>query len=230
VKLAEGEIGDVNEGFVADGSTGAGGGSGSLAPIASPGSTMLRPHALRVVALDEIASSSGGGSSAAVSSAGGSAGPSMTTLLTSPGAAGLPAPVGGSHLGPQRSGHHHPGTRRGGHLASRAASDAAGVLRGVGSSQARDAAGAAAVIGSGLRFVDRDEHVYFWFPLLAGLSELTFDPRYVSCLLRMGPRWYMSIARLSFSATCCTFEIMLLSRHWSCAAVLWGVRSLALPL
>ncbi|GFH28986.1 brefeldin a-inhibited guanine nucleotide-exchange protein 2-like, partial [Haematococcus lacustris] len=23
----------------------------------------------------------------------------------------------------------------------------------------------------------RDEHVYFWFPLLAGLSELTFDPR-----------------------------------------------------
>ncbi|KAG2437305.1 hypothetical protein HXX76_005962 [Chlamydomonas incerta] len=28
-----------------------------------------------------------------------------------------------------------------------------------------------------LRFIDRDEHVYFWFPLLAGLSELTFDPR-----------------------------------------------------
>ena len=28
-----------------------------------------------------------------------------------------------------------------------------------------------------LKFVDRDEHVYFWFPLLAGLSELTFDPR-----------------------------------------------------
>lgn len=30
---------------------------------------------------------------------------------------------------------------------------------------------------STLKFVDRDEHVYFWFPLLAGLSELTFDPR-----------------------------------------------------
>lgn len=28
-----------------------------------------------------------------------------------------------------------------------------------------------------LKFIDRDEHVYFWFPLLAGLSELTFDPR-----------------------------------------------------
>lgn len=29
----------------------------------------------------------------------------------------------------------------------------------------------------GLQFSDRDEHIYFWFPLLAGLSELTFDPR-----------------------------------------------------
>jgi len=29
----------------------------------------------------------------------------------------------------------------------------------------------------GIRFTDRDEHMYFWFPLLAGLSELTFDPR-----------------------------------------------------
>ena len=28
-----------------------------------------------------------------------------------------------------------------------------------------------------MRFIDKDEHVYFWFPLLAGLSELTFDPR-----------------------------------------------------
>lgn len=27
------------------------------------------------------------------------------------------------------------------------------------------------------RFTDRDEHMYFWFPLLVGLSELTFDPR-----------------------------------------------------
>ncbi len=30
---------------------------------------------------------------------------------------------------------------------------------------------------AGLRFTDKDEHMYFWFPLLAGLSELTFDPR-----------------------------------------------------
>ena len=28
-----------------------------------------------------------------------------------------------------------------------------------------------------IRFTDRDEHMYFWFPLLVGLSELTFDPR-----------------------------------------------------
>ena len=28
-----------------------------------------------------------------------------------------------------------------------------------------------------MKFSDKDEHVYFWFPLLAGLSELTFDPR-----------------------------------------------------
>ena len=28
-----------------------------------------------------------------------------------------------------------------------------------------------------MQFSDKDEHVYFWFPLLAGLSELTFDPR-----------------------------------------------------
>jgi hypothetical protein len=31
--------------------------------------------------------------------------------------------------------------------------------------------------GTQLKFMDTDEHVYFWFPLLAGLSELTFDPR-----------------------------------------------------
>eukprot|EP00850_Spirogloea_muscicola_P003472 SM000014S00260 [mRNA] locus=s14:364320:373142:+ [translate_table: standard] len=29
----------------------------------------------------------------------------------------------------------------------------------------------------GETFTDRDDHLYFWFPLLAGLSELTFDPR-----------------------------------------------------
>ncbi|KAL4188056.1 hypothetical protein AMTRI_Chr09g42220 [Amborella trichopoda] len=28
-----------------------------------------------------------------------------------------------------------------------------------------------------LRFTDKDDHLYFWFPLLAGLSELSFDPR-----------------------------------------------------
>eukprot|EP00873_Tetraselmis_striata_P021183 jgi/Tetstr1/441447/TSEL_029692.t1 len=28
-----------------------------------------------------------------------------------------------------------------------------------------------------LHFTDKDEHMYFWFPLLVGLSELTFDPR-----------------------------------------------------
>lgn len=32
--------------------------------------------------------------------------------------------------------------------------------------------------------MDSDEHVYFWFPLLAGLSELTFDPR---CVLACVP-------------------------------------------
>eukprot|EP01018_Ginkgo_biloba_P011843 Gb_04048 [translate_table: standard] len=29
----------------------------------------------------------------------------------------------------------------------------------------------------GPTFTDKDDHLYFWFPLLAGLSELTFDPR-----------------------------------------------------
>ncbi|CAI5476702.1 unnamed protein product, partial [Closterium sp. Yama58-4] len=29
----------------------------------------------------------------------------------------------------------------------------------------------------GEEFTDKDDHLYFWFPLLAGLSELTFDPR-----------------------------------------------------
>ena len=33
-----------------------------------------------------------------------------------------------------------------------------------------------------MKFVDKDEHVYFWFPLLAGLSELTFDPRCACCM------------------------------------------------
>ncbi|KAJ7513781.1 hypothetical protein O6H91_23G014100 [Diphasiastrum complanatum] len=28
-----------------------------------------------------------------------------------------------------------------------------------------------------ITFTDKDDHLYFWFPLLAGLSELTFDPR-----------------------------------------------------
>jgi hypothetical protein len=43
-------------------------------------------------------------------------------------------------------------------------------VAGVGSPQQQQQPGT-------LKFVDRDEHVYFWFPLLAGLSELTFDPR-----------------------------------------------------
>ena len=50
--------------------------------------------------------------------------------------------------------------------------------------QGEEAAAAVAVLeagakagGKGLQFSDKDEHMYFWFPLLAGLSELTFDPR-----------------------------------------------------
>ncbi len=51
--------------------------------------------------------------------------------------------------------------------------------------------------GRGLRFTDKDEHMYFWFPLLAGLSELTFDPRAdIRCacpaLCESGPRYMMS--------------------------------------
>ena len=38
-------------------------------------------------------------------------------------------------------------------------------------------AGADGVAQASMQFSDKDEHVYFWFPLLAGLSELTFDPR-----------------------------------------------------
>lgn len=43
--------------------------------------------------------------------------------------------------------------------------------------KAAASAGGAQQHPGALKFVDRDEHVYFWFPLLAGLSELTFDPR-----------------------------------------------------
>lgn len=53
-----------------------------------------------------------------------------------------------------------------------------------GGSTAEEAAAALASAGSThrigggrIRFTDKDEHMYFWFPLLAGLSELTFDPR-----------------------------------------------------
>lgn len=53
-----------------------------------------------------------------------------------------------------------------------------------GASPADEAAAALATAGSAprvggarIRFTDKDEHMYFWFPLLAGLSELTFDPR-----------------------------------------------------
>jgi hypothetical protein len=45
-----------------------------------------------------------------------------------------------------------------------------------GSPSAAD--GEAGPSGRSLKFIDKDEHVYFWFPLLAGLSELTFDPRW----------------------------------------------------
>jgi hypothetical protein len=38
-------------------------------------------------------------------------------------------------------------------------------------------AGQLSARGGRIRFTDKDEHMYFWFPLLAGLSELTFDPR-----------------------------------------------------
>lgn len=36
------------------------------------------------------------------------------------------------------------------------------------------------------KFSDRDDHIYFWFPLLAGLSEMTFDPRQeIRCVTRV---------------------------------------------
>ncbi len=47
---------------------------------------------------------------------------------------------------------------------------------------------AAGPSGRSLKFIDKDEHVYFWFPLLAGLSELTFDPRCAQCRGAAGAR------------------------------------------
>lgn len=47
----------------------------------------------------------------------------------------------------------------------------------VTSARAASSGAAAGSGGQAMKFIDRDEHVYFWFPLLAGLSELTFDPR-----------------------------------------------------
>jgi brefeldin A-inhibited guanine nucleotide-exchange protein len=32
-------------------------------------------------------------------------------------------------------------------------------------------------LGAGRKFSDHEEHLYFWMPLLIGLTELTFDPR-----------------------------------------------------
>jgi brefeldin A-inhibited guanine nucleotide-exchange protein len=60
-----------------------------------------------------------------------------------------------------------------------AAAAAAATATGASVSLSPGTAGAGAVPrGSGvIRFTDQDEHMYFWFPLLAGLSELTFDPR-----------------------------------------------------
>ena len=60
-------------------------------------------------------------------------------------------------------------------------------------------------VSSGLRFTDKDEHMYFWFPLLAGLSELTFDPRadiryhidtMQICLASSGWQWAVGTAWL----------------------------------
>ena len=55
-----------------------------------------------------------------------------------------------------------------------------------------------------LKFVDRDEHVYFWFPLLAGLSELTFDPRCVTALSAKArvPGKHLAVAVLEPNALC----------------------------
>jgi brefeldin A-inhibited guanine nucleotide-exchange protein len=71
-------------------------------------------------------------------------------------------------------------TAAAGASSSSSGSYAAGTVS--GSTSAAGAAAGAAGGGSSaergqMKFVDRDEHVYFWFPLLAGLSELTFDPR-----------------------------------------------------
>jgi brefeldin A-inhibited guanine nucleotide-exchange protein len=53
--------------------------------------------------------------------------------------------------------------------------------------------GAASARGGRIRFTDKEEHMYFWFPLLAGLSELTFDPRpEIRCVCdggRASPAW-----------------------------------------
>ncbi len=58
--------------------------------------------------------------------------------------------------------------------------------------------------GAGLRFTDKDEHMYFWFPLLAGLSELTFDPR----------------ADIRYCAVCQGAMMQMRAVHWPCGAVL----------
>ncbi|KAL4543975.1 hypothetical protein Ndes2437B_g01778 [Nannochloris sp. 'desiccata'] len=61
---------------------------------------------------------------------------------------------------------------------SAAAAAAAATATATAASASSPGATAANSRGNGvIRFTDQDEHMYFWFPLLAGLSELTFDPR-----------------------------------------------------
>lgn len=64
-------------------------------------------------------------------------------------------------------------------------------LRTAAAGAAATAASAGSAQPGALKFVDRDEHVYFWFPLLAGLSELTFDPRPEIRRSSLEVRWFV---------------------------------------
>ncbi len=55
--------------------------------------------------------------------------------------------------------------------------EGAGAGAGAGEGEGEDEGEGEGGPGRRLTFSDKDEHMYFWFPLLAGLSELTFDPR-----------------------------------------------------
>ena len=78
-------------------------------------------------------------------------------------------------------------------------------MQGDGSVSAAEGEGGA---GRRLQFSDKDEHMYFWFPLLAGLSELTFDPRPGHPLLRAGGAFRLS---LCMSLRC--------FQSWPCARI-----------